>query len=153
MAEWLWRWTCNLEAVRCRLFESYRGHDFFFGNLHLFCVPRSWTGSVQMKSSMAFIRGNRCIERESRKKKIILRTYYRTGLYYRFWPYYQIFEVSIEHCNGCGKPTEDAYSSGHLVLSHFGTCICSNVETILSWTCHIYGPFEFRISLGTSILL
>ena len=24
-------------------------------------------------------------------------------------------------CNGCGMPTEDAYSSGHLVLSHFGT--------------------------------
>ena len=35
----------------------------------------------------------------------------------------------------------------------FGTCICSNVETIRSWTCHIYGPFEFRTSLGTSILL
>ena len=35
----------------------------------------------------------------------------------------------------------------------FGTCICSNVETILSWTCHISGPFEFRTSLGTSILL
>ena len=35
----------------------------------------------------------------------------------------------------------------------FGTCICSNVETILSWTCHLYGPFEFRTSLGTSILL
>ena len=35
----------------------------------------------------------------------------------------------------------------------FGTCICSNVETILSWTCHVYGPFEFRISLGTFILL
>ena len=34
----------------------------------------------------------------------------------------------------------------------FGTCICSNVET-LSWTCHVYGPFEFRTSLGTSILL
>ena len=32
-------------------------------------------------------------------------------------------------------------------------CICSNVETILSWTCHVYGPFEFRTSLGTSILL
>ena len=31
-----------------------------------------------------------------------LRTYYRTGLYYRFWPYCQILEVSIEHCNGCG---------------------------------------------------
>ena len=35
----------------------------------------------------------------------------------------------------------------------FGTCICSNVEIILSWTCHVYGPFEFRTSLGTSILL
>ena len=35
----------------------------------------------------------------------------------------------------------------------FGTCICSNVETILSWTCHDYRPFEFRTSLGTSILL
>ena len=35
----------------------------------------------------------------------------------------------------------------------FGTCIRSNVETILSWTCHVYGPFEFRTSLGTSILL
>ena len=34
-----------------------------------------------------------------------------------------------------------------------GTCICSNVETILSWACHVYGPFEFRTSLGTSILL
>ena len=34
----------------------------------------------------------------------------------------------------------------------FGTCICSNVETILSWTRHIYGLFEFRTSLGTSIL-
>ena len=35
---------------------------------------------------------------------------------------------------------------------HFGTYICSNVEAILSWTCHVYGPFEFRSSLGTSIL-
>ena len=34
----------------------------------------------------------------------------------------------------------------------FGTCICSNVEIILSWTCHVYGPFEFRTYLGTSIL-
>ena len=31
-----------------------------------------------------------------------LRTYYRTGLYYWFWPIYTILEVSIEHCNGCG---------------------------------------------------
>ena len=49
-----------------------------------------------------------------------LQTYYRTGLNYRFWPYYQLLELSIEHCNGCGYPTEDAYSSGHLVLSHLG---------------------------------
>ena len=34
----------------------------------------------------------------------------------------------------------------------FGTCICSNVETILSLICHVYGPFEFGTSLGTSIL-
>ena len=38
-------------------------------------------------------------------------------------------------------------------LVPFGTCICSNVETILSRTCHVYGPFEFRTSLGNSILL
>ena len=35
----------------------------------------------------------------------------------------------------------------------FGTCICSNAETILSWTCHVYRPFEFRTSLGSSVLL
>ena len=44
-------------------------------------------------------------------------TYYRTRLYYRFWPNYQISEVSIEHCN---ESTEDAYSSVHLVLCHLG---------------------------------
>ena len=36
----------------------------FFCNVHLFRVPCSCTGSVQMKSSMTFIRGNRFIERE-----------------------------------------------------------------------------------------
>ena len=35
----------------------------------------------------------------------------------------------------------------------FGTCICSNVETIHSLTCNVYGPFECRTCLGTSILL
>ena len=34
----------------------------------------------------------------------------------------------------------------------FGTCIFSNVEIILSRTCHVYGPFEIRTSTGTSIL-
>ena len=41
-------------------------------------------------------------------------------------------------------PTEDAYSSGHLVLSHIGTCMCSNVETNLSWTCLVSGPLNFE---------
>ena len=36
------------------------------------------------------------------------------------------------------------YSSGHLVLSHFGTCMCSNVETNLSWTCFVSGLLNFE---------
>ena len=36
----------------------------FFCNIYFFRVPRSWTGSVEMKTSMIFIRGNRCIERK-----------------------------------------------------------------------------------------
>ena len=63
VAEWLSRWTCNLEAVRCWWFESYRGQGIF-GYVHLFHVPPSWTGSVQKKLSMTFILGNRYIERE-----------------------------------------------------------------------------------------
>ena len=47
-------------------------------------------------------------------------------------------------CNVCGMPTEDAYSSGHLVLSHFGTCMCSNVETNISWTCLVSGLLNFE---------
>ena len=38
--------------------------------------------------------------------------------------------ASIEHLQQV--PTEDAYSSGHLVLSHFVTCMYFNVETNLS---------------------
>ena len=48
-------------------------------------------------------------------------------------------------CNGCGMPTEDAYSTGHLVLSHFGTCMCSNVETNFSWTCLVFGLWVSNI--------
>ena len=39
---------------------------------------------------------------------------------------------------------QDAYSSGHLVLSHFGTCKCSNVETNISWTCLVSGLLSFE---------
>ena len=35
-------------------------------------------------------------------------------------------------------------SSGHPVLSHFGTCICSNVETNLSWNCLVSGRLNFE---------
>ena len=36
-------------------------------------------------------------------------------------------------------PTEDAYSSGHLVLSQFGTGKCSNIKTNFSWICIVSG--------------
>ena len=48
----------------CRVGGSNPTVDKMFCNVHLFRVPRSWTGSIQMKSSMKFIRGNRCKERE-----------------------------------------------------------------------------------------
>ena len=38
----------------------------------------------------------------------------------------------------------DAYSSGHLVLSYFGTCMCSNVGTNLSWTCLVSWLLNFE---------
>ena len=62
LTEWWSRSTCNLKAVQSWGFESCRGQDIC--NVHLFRVPLSWTGSVQMISSMTFIPGDRCIERE-----------------------------------------------------------------------------------------
>ena len=47
-------------------------------------------------------------------------------------------------CNGCVMPTGDAYSSGHMVLSHIGACKCSNVETNLFWTCLVSGLLSFE---------
>ena len=75
------------------------------------------------------------------------------GPYYRFWPFYQI----SGGLNGTLQQVR-LDNRGRLLLRTpgpvpFGTCICSNVETILSWTCRVYGIFEFRTSLGTSILL
>ena len=60
---------------------------------------------------------------------------------FTFLPNFARFPYNI--CDGCGMQTEDAYSSGPLVLSHFGTCMCSNVETNLSWTCLVSGLFCF----------
>ena len=59
-----------------------------------------------------------------------------------FLPNCERFPYNI--CNRCGMPTEDAYYSGHLVLSHFGTCKCSNVETNLSSNCLVSGPLSFE---------
>ena len=59
-----------------------------------------------------------------------------------FLPNCQRFPYNI--WNGCGMPTEDAFSSGHLVLSHFWICNCSNVETNLSWTCLFSGLLSFE---------
>ena len=73
-----------------------------------------------------------------------------------FWPFTDLdlitefdflpncVRIPLNICNGCGMPTEDTYSSGHLVLSHFGTCMCSNVETNLSWTCLVSGLLSFE---------
>ena len=41
-------------------------------------------------------------------------------------------------------PTEDAYSSEHLVLFHFWTCMRSIVETNLYWTCLVFGLLSFE---------
>ena len=79
--------------------------------------------------------------------------YYRTGPYYRSWPYYQIsnsFHRTLQWVRLANRGCLLLRTPGPVP---FGTCICCNVETILSWTCRVYGPFEFRTSLGTSILL
>ena len=71
-----------------------------------------------------------------------------TPRYFSF-PYYHLKFYLIPRrfhriCNGCDKQTEDAHYSGHLVLSHFGTCKCSNVETNLPWTCLVSGLLSFE---------
>ena len=58
--------------------------------------------------------------------------------------HYRIREVSTEYMQRVWHTTGDADSSGHLVLSHFGTCMCSNVETNLSWTCLVSGLLNFE---------
>ena len=47
------------------------------------------------------------------------------------------------YCNGF-MPTEDAYSSRHVALSHFETCNCFNVESYLSWTCLVSSLLIFE---------
>ena len=61
-----------------------------------------------------------------------------------------VFDVITLFREVCGKPTEDAYSSGHLVLSHMGLAFVLMLRPFLHLSC--LRTFEFRTSLGTSIL-
>ena len=79
-------------------------------------------------------------------------TDYRTGPYYRLWPYCRIwggFHRTLQRVRLDNRGPLLLRTPGPVP---FWTWICSNVETILSWTSHVFGPFEFRTSLGTSIL-
>ena len=62
-----------------------------------------------------------------------------------------IREVSIGHLQSDAAIQQRTLTPPDTWSRPITTCICSNVETILSWTCHVY--VEFRTSLGTSILL
>ena len=62
-------WPCSKTGGQvtwrpCRVGGSNHTVDRIICNGHLFRGPRSWLGSIQMKSSMTFIRGKRCIERK-----------------------------------------------------------------------------------------
>ena len=46
-------------------------------------------------------------------------------------------------CNGCSMPTENAYSSEHVVLSHFGTL---SVHMVRSISLELVLCLEFRVS-------
>ena len=72
-------------------------------------------------------------------------TNYQTGPYYRLWRYYQIsggFHRTLQRMRLANR--------GRLLLRTpgpvpFWTCICSNVETIFSWTCRVLGPWISNI--------
>ena len=69
---------------------------------------------------------------------------YWSSRHYRIWLFTEFREVSIVHLQRERHAIEDAYSSGHQVLSHFGTCNWSNVETNLSWICLVSGLYSFE---------
>ena len=54
----------NSSNLPCLYSTFHLENPLVLSRFCLFRVPRNWTGSVQMKSSMTFIRGNRCIERQ-----------------------------------------------------------------------------------------
>ena len=72
--------------------------------------------------------------------------------YYRFWRFY-LLPGGFHWIFATGAASQQRTLTPLDTWSSLGTYVCSYVETIPSWTCHFYGPFDFRISLGTSILL
>ena len=76
---------------------------------------------------------------------------YNTRPFYRFWRHFR--EVFIWHLQLVRLANRGCLLIGTPSPVLFGTCICSNIETIRTSTFHVYGPFEFRTSLDTSILL
>ena len=86
--------------------------------------------------------------------------YFAFALCGKVWIPYNVSPQQLDECRHSNWPSYvGPYSLCNLTfwrcICHvpFRTCICSNVETILSWTCHVYGPFGFRTSLRTSMLL
>ena len=68
-------------------------------------------------------------------------------------PYHRIDVITLFRKVSIGHLQQVRLANrGRLLLQTPGPvpCICSNAETKLSLTCHVYGPFEFRTS---SILL
>ena len=65
--------------------------DKIFCNVHWFRVPRIWTCSVQMKPSMTFIRGNRCVvrEKDNFKSREVKRLKECALALKTIWSYYQ----------------------------------------------------------------
>ena len=66
-------------------------------------------------------------------------TYYRTGPYYRCWPYCQIsggFHKTLQWVRLANRLRLLLRTPGPVP---FGTCICFNDETIFCWACHDFG--------------
>ena len=69
--------------------------------------------------------------------------WYRNGPYHRFDGITLFWEVSIGHLQWVRLANRRRLLFGKPGPVPYWTCICSNGDTIYSWTCHVYGPFEF----------
>ena len=73
--------------------------------------------------------------------------------------YIQWFEDIFELIKGIFKWLEDILKNrGRLLIRipgpvPFGTCICSYVETILSWTCQNFIPYTKKLMLAIECIL